>query len=212
MIKGAMIEAVVFDFGGVIVDLDFEKAVAAFESIGVADASQRLDRYRQTGLFFDLEAGRISKAEFCRLLGEECGCEITERDAMYGCLGYFNGVDARRLELLDELRERCRVFLLSNTNPFVLDWADSAAFSAEGRPVSDYFDALYLSYRIGVLKPDRAIFDRMTADAGLVPERTLFVDDSADNVAAARALGFRVYCPKPGEDWRDEVLRLVETL
>lgn len=207
-----MIDAVVFDFGGVIVDLDFDKAVAAFESIGVADASSRLDRYRQTGIFFDLEAGRVSKEEFCRRLGEECGREITERDALKGWLGYFTETDTRRLRLLDRLRERCRVFMLSNTNPFVLDWADSAAFSADGRPVSDYFDALYLSYRIGELKPDRAIFDFMTADAALVPSRTLFVDDSTDNVAAARALGFHACCPIPGEDWCDEVLRLVETL
>lgn len=207
-----MIDAIVFDFGGVIVDIDFDRAVAAFESIGVADASTRLDRYHQKGVFCDFEAGRVSKEEFCRRLGMECGCEITERGAAQGCIGYFPKTDTRRLRFLDELRGRFRVFLLSNTNPFVMEWADTAAFSADGRPVSDYFDGLYLSYRLGVLKPDRAIFERMAADAGLVPERTLFVDDSADNVAAARALGFRTYCPAPGEDWCGEVLRLAETL
>lgn len=205
-----MIETFVFDFGGVVVDLDFARAVSAFEEIGVCDASVRLDRYRQRGIFSDIEAGRITCEEFCRRLGGEYGRGITMQDAMHGWMGYFAAVDQSRLDFIDGLRRRHRVLLLSNTNPFVMEWADSSAFSPAGRPIGSYFDKLYLSYRMHVLKPDRAIFDMMVADSGIEPSRTLFVDDSEANTAAARALGFRTLTPRPGEDWRGEAARLAE--
>ena len=102
-----------------------------------------------------------------------------------------------------------RLYVLSNTNPFVMDWARSSEFSPAGKPLDAYFDKLFLSYEMKCMKPDRAIFDRMAAEAPLVPAETLFIDDSAANAAAGAALGYRTFCPHSNSDWREEVRRIL---
>ena len=182
-----MIKNLIFDFGGVIAPISREQAVEAFRQLGVADADQRLDKYHQTGIFQELEEGKITPDEFQVKLGHE-----------------------RLLDCLKELRKRYKLFVLSNTNPYVMDWACSPAFSSKGKPLSDYFDKLYLSYQIGVTKPDRQIFDFLIADADILPSESLFIDDGAGNVQAARQLGFQTYCPHNGEDWRDALTVLLQ--
>ena len=72
-----MIKNIVFDFGGVIVDIDRDKAVQAFIKLGLADADTRLDKYHQTGIFQELEEGKLSADEFRKQLGDLCGRELT---------------------------------------------------------------------------------------------------------------------------------------
>ena len=74
-------------------------------------------------------------------------------------------------------------------------------FKADGKSMEDYFDKIYLSYEMRELKPSEAIFRKMIADSGMVPERTLFIDDGQKNVDTAQTLGFAVYKPAPGEDF-----------
>ena len=76
-----------------------------------------------------------------------------------------------------------------------------AMFTADGKRMEDYFDGIYLSYEMRELKPSEAIFRKMIADSGMLPERTLYIDDGQKNVDAAQALGFAVYKPAPGEDF-----------
>ena len=138
----------------------------AFRQLGVADADQRLDKYHQTGIFQELEEGKITPDEFQVKLGQLCGGRTPSwEETRQAWLGYFTGLDERLLDCLKELRKRYKLFVLSNTNPYVMDWACSPAFSSKGKPLSDYFDKLYLSYQIGVTKPDRQIFDFLIADA-----------------------------------------------
>lgn len=205
-----MIKNLIFDFGGVIAPISREKAVEAFEKLGLSDAACCLDKYHQTGIFQELEEGRISPEEFQRKLGERCGRTLGWQETRQAWLGYFTEVDERLLDCLRELRKRYRLFILSNTNPYVMDWACSPEFSPKGRPLTEYFDKLYLSWQIGVTKPDRRIFDFLIADAPVDPAESLFVDDGPDNVRAAHALGFQTYCPRNGEDWRDALTTLLQ--
>ncbi len=204
-----MIKNLIFDFGGVVADLDFAQAIRAFESIGVHDAAQRLDCYLQSGIFYDLEAGAIDKERFCQLLGGEYHRHITVEQAHRAWMGYFAPINCNKLRTIERLHDYYRIFLLSNTNPFVMDWADSESLSEMRKPLSHYFDRLYCSYRIGVLKPDRRIFDYLSADAGIEPSESLFVDDGAANVASARELGFHTLQPLNGEDWSGRLFALL---
>lgn len=204
-----MVNDLVFDFGGVVVDLDFDRAVEAFRALGIRHAEQVLDKYRQRGIFLDVETGKIGVEGFLQGLSELSGGTVTFEQAQQAWLAFLLPVDPRRLEALQRLRQGHRLFLLSNTNPFMMDWARSNRFSPDGKRLDDYFDGLFLSYEMGMAKPCREIFLEMIIKAHLEPAFTLYVDDGRDNVEAAAALGFPTYQPLPGEDWTCAVERLV---
>lgn len=206
-----MIKNFVFDFGGVIADISREQAVQAFYDLGLKDADERLDKYHQTGIFQELEEGKLSADAYREELGKLCGRELTEAETRRAWLGFFTGVDVRRLDYLQELRKTYRLYILSNTNPFVMSWARSPEFAPGGKSLDDYFDKLYLSYRIGYTKPARQIFDFMLEDSGMNPAETLFVDDGASNVRMGKELGFHTFQPENGSDWRGELSALLSS-
>lgn len=205
-----MIKNIVFDFGGVIVDLSRDNAVKAFESIGVVDAEQLLDKYHQRGLFLAVEDGSITAEEFCKQLGDLYNKEISYEEARTAWLAFFLNDPRYRLDYITELRKKYNVYILSNTNPFVMSWARSAELSSAGKPLDDYADKVYLSYQVKHMKPEREFFDFMIADSGLNPAESIFVDDGAANVEMGKKLGFLTLQPLSGEDWRvrlDEMLQ-----
>lgn len=207
-----MIKNIVFDFGGVIADISRNQAVQAFIELGLKDADTRLDKYHQTGIFQELEEGKLSADAYREELGRLCGRELTEAETRRAWLGFFVGVDSRKLEYLLELRKNYRVYILSNTNPFVMSWARSPEFSQAGKPLDDYCEKLYLSYQIGYTKPARQIFDFMVEDSGILPAETMFVDDGAANVGIGKELGFQIFQPANGSDWRGELSALLSSL
>ena len=195
------IRNIAFDLGGVVLALSYEKAVKQFEEIGLKDARQRLDVFEQKGLFGDLESGRITAEDFRRELSLLVGKELTMDDCYTAWHGYVDHVPERNLEMITSLRERgYKVCLLSNTNPFMMQWAGKD-FDGKGHPISDFFDAMYLSYECKVMKPRREIFEMMLKGQQSLPEETIFVDDGPRNVEAAAALGIRTLCPQNNEDW-----------
>jgi putative hydrolase of the HAD superfamily len=196
------IKNMVFDLGGVIVTLDRDEAVRRFLSAGAREAAELLNAYHQKGIFRELEAGSLSREAFYEVFRRETACPASEADIDAGWLGFMKEVPPVKLHLLEDLRARgYRLYLLSNTNPVIMEWALSSAFSTEGKPLDTYFDRLYLSYRMQCLKPDPLIFRKMIDDSGLLPEETLFLDDGEDNVRMGDRLGFRTYKPVNGEDF-----------
>ena len=195
------IRNIAFDLGGVVLALSYEQAVKQFEEIGLKDARQRLDVFEQKGLFGDLESGRITAEDFRRELSLLVGKELTMDDCFKAWHGYVDHVPERNLETITSLRERgYKVCLLSNTNPFMMQWAGKD-FDGKGHPISDFFDAMYLSYECKVMKPRREIFEMMLKGQQSLPEETIFVDDGPRNVEAAAALGIRTLCPQNNKDW-----------
>ena len=181
--------------------LSFEQAVKRFEEIGLADVRQRLDAFEQKGIFGDLESGRISAEDFRRELSLLVGRELSMDDCYQAWHGYVDHVPKRNLEAILSLRAKgYKVCLLSNTNPFMMQWADND-FDGEGHPIGYFFDAMYLSYECQTMKPRREIFEMMLKGQQAQPEETLFVDDGPRNVEAAKALGMQTLCPQNNEDW-----------
>jgi putative hydrolase of the HAD superfamily len=196
------ITAIVFDLGGVILTLDRAEAVRRFERAGAEDAALLLNPYHQSGIFLDLEEGKLSREAFYEAFRQKTGTQATKADMDAGWLGFIKETPVCKLHLLERLRaDGYRLYLLSNTNPIIMEWALSPAFSSDRKPLDAYFDKLYLSYEMRCVKPDPRIFTDLIADAGLHPAQTLFLDDGAANIAAARALGFRTYQPENGEDF-----------
>lgn len=181
----------VFDFGGVITVSSREKAVEAFRSIGVSDADMLLSSHHQRGMFADVESGKVTAAGFCQWLSRHCGIEITFADVVKGWTGYVVDVPRERLQFLLEAKKHHNVYILTNTNPFMMSWARSSAFTPEGLPLDAFCHKIYASYEIGLLKPDLRIYNHLINDAAIKPSETLFIDDSLANVEAARRIGMQ---------------------
>lgn len=205
-----VIKNIVFDLGGVIMTLDPAEALRRFKALGLSDAERYLDAYTQSGIFGNLEEGKITAEDFRSKLSSLTGHELTFDECKHAWLGYRKDVPQRNLDLLKELRTKgYRLILLSNTNPFMMDWALSSEFDGKGSSLNDYFDALYLSYRLGIMKPALDFFRQVLDNENILPEETLFVDDGPRNVEAAGKLGFMTMCPDNGSDWTGELRSLL---
>ena len=207
-----MIKNIIFDFGGVIVTLDHQEAVRRFAALGLKDAAKALDPYTQGGIFGELEEGKIGADEFVSQLGNLCGRSLTYEECYHAWHGYHKELPERNLKALRGLVENgYRLIMLSNTNPFMMQWARSSAFDGHGHPVDDYFDSVYVSYKMGMMKPNPMFFKTVLEREGIVPEETLFVDDGPRNVAVASQLGIHTYCPANGSDWTEEIYSFLGT-
>lgn len=205
-----VIKNIVFDLGGVIMTLDPAEALRRFKALGLSDAERYLDAYTQSGIFGNLEEGKITAEDFRSKLSSLTGHELTFDECRHAWLGYRKDVPQRNLDLLKELRAKAyRLILLSNTNPFMMDWALSSEFDGKGSSLNNYFDALYLSYRLGIMKPAPDFFRQVLDNENILPEETLFVDDGPRNVEAAGKLGFMTMCPDNGSDWTGELRSLL---
>lgn len=205
-----VIKNIVFDLGGVIMTLDPAEALRRFKALGLSDAERYLGAYTQSGIFGNLEEGKITAEDFRSKLSSLTGHELTFDECKHAWLGYRKDVPQRNLDLLKELRAKgYRLILLSNTNPFMMDWALSSEFDGKGSSLNDYFDALYLSYRLGIMKPAPDFFRQVLDNENILPEETLFVDDGPRNVEAAGKLGFITMCPDNGSDWTGELRSLL---
>lgn len=201
-----MIKTIAFDLGGVIITIDQEQAIRRFKEIGALEVEKWLDPYTQTGIFGDLEHGLITAEDFRRELSKLVGKEMTAEQCAYAWQGYAKDVPMRNLELVKKLRQQgYRVVLLSNTNPYMMQWAMSSDFDGHGHSLADYFDHCYLSYQLKLMKPSEEIFRHVLYQEQTFPNEILFVDDGPRNVAAASQIGFRTFCPVNGSDWTEEI-------
>jgi putative hydrolase of the HAD superfamily len=197
--------------GGVIVDVHRDRAIRNFKAIGVDDAENFIDAYHHKGIFIDIENGDIDAGEFCRLLCKHAGKKISREGIENAWKSIIDLPPEYKLEYIQELRKTHRVFLLTNNNPFIMDWACAPGFTQSGNALSDYFDKLYISYKMKCTKPGLKIYNMMIEDAGINPAESLFIDDSEQNIKAGKECGLQVYLAKNGTDWREDVSLMLRT-
>ena len=206
-----MIRNIVFDLGGVIMTICQEEAIKRFKSIGLKNVENYLNPYTQTDIFGDIEEGKISAEQFREKLSELIGKEVTYEECKFAWLGYRQDVPLRNLDILRKLKvQGYKLILLSNTNPFMMSWGLSGEFDGNGNSLESYFDSLYLSYKLGVMKPNKKIFQYIIDNEKIQPGESLFIDDGERNINAARLLGFKTLCPINGEDWTKELIELLK--
>ena len=194
--------------GGVIVDVRRERAIRHFKALGLNDADKFVDDYHHKGIFIAFENGDIDCNEFCRLLCQYIGKPVPTEAIANAWKSMIDPPQEYKLEFLQELRKSHKVFLLTNNNPYIMNWACSPGFTASGKALSDYFDKIYVSYQMNCTKPGLKIYQMMIGDAGINPAESLFIDDSEINIRAATACGLSVLHVQNGSDWQND-LRLV---
>lgn len=193
------IRNILFDLGGVLLDIDYSKAAMAFKKLGVANDDHLLSA-SSMGIFNRFDCGQISpsafQVEMCALVGMPLSSEQVT--------GAWNAMlldwDLKRLELVEALRKRYRVYLLSNTNSIHYSCYNQRLKAITGgRSLNSYFDRAYYSFEVGLRKPQREIFNLVVENNGLIPAETLFVDDTEENIRMASEIGMATRWIQPGE-------------
>ncbi len=205
MIRLSGIKNIVFDFGGVLVDLKPEACLQAFSDLGMPQVADYLTPFGHIGPFGKLENGEISFAEFCDEVRTLFRVNATDQQLEDAWAAFLLHTPVNKIRMVHALAKRYRVFLLSNTNPVHIKKLKE--FDEAGFPVRECFEKLYLSYEIGLSKPGKEIFGYVLRDAGIRPEETLLVDDGPANCKTAQELGFSTFQPKPFEDFTGELLQ-----
>lgn len=186
-----MIKNLLFDLGGVIMDIRRENCVKAFQELGMSDIGEFLGDYGQKGAFKLLEEGALTPDEFRAEIMKSCPVGTTGSQIDDAFNQFLVGIPAYRLEALAGLRRRFGVYLLSNTNKIMWESRIAEEFrKIPGREMDSYFDGTVTSFEARALKPSAEIFGYAVRKLGIVPEETLFLDDSQENIRAAVALGF----------------------
>lgn len=194
------IRNLMFDLGGVIIDLDRQSCVDALVALGDFHADELLGLSMQKGEFMKLEEGKISATDFYNEMRRRIGRPVSDNEITDAINELLIGIPVERLRLLRELKQHFKVMLLSNTNSIMFDTKIADCFAQEGLSVSHYFDDIFLSYRLKACKPHADIFEKVIAQAQIIPEETLFFDDSQQNLDTAAALGFKTYLVTPDRD------------
>ena len=198
-----MIKNIMFDLGGVIMDIEKDRCVAAFERLGLRDASSFFGDYSQKGPFLKLEEGTMTVGEFHSELRADIDGDVTYEDIDSAFCKFLIGIPTHRLAELRKLREHYRVYLLSNTNPIMWNSKIKDEFTHEGLQREDYFDGMVTSFEAKALKPEARIFRYAAEKFGIAPEETVFLDDSQRNLDAAARLGFHTLLVAPGSEFVD---------
>ena len=197
---------IIFDFGGVLVNLDRKRCIDAFTRIGAGAIAGYVDECRQEDLFHDLEVGDTGVGQFCDAVRQACGgCNATDEDICGAWDALLTVIPKRRLDKLAELKRDFRLVLLSNTNPIHWRKAVDDYFTQGGLNVNYYFEKTYLSYEMRMLKPDEEIYRKVLDSSGMDAGDTLFIDDSKANCAAAERLGITSMHVTCGDEWTERL-------
>jgi HAD hydrolase, family IA, variant 3 len=194
-----------FDLGGVIMDIRRENAVAALEALGMKEANDFLGEYGQKGPFLALEKGELTPEEFRAQVRPMLRPGVTDAEIDAAFDRFLTGIPVHRLRALERLHRTRRIYMLSNTNAIMWRGKIAEEFRKDGHDMGYYFDGWVPSFEVHAYKPDAEIFRIARERFGLVPERTLFLDDSEANCRAAAALGFRTAHVRPGTEFMDYI-------
>lgn len=182
------IKNIIFDLGGVILDIDYQRTVDAFKAAGLSRFEDEFIQSHQSAFFQSYECGAHSDEEFYDYIRKFCSLKDSEIDYCWNAM--LLRIPLRRLQILQQLQLHYNTFLLSNTNSI-----HEKAFNSMLKNVCGYehfgvfFDKVYLSHRIGMRKPDAEIFKKVINDNALNTHETIFIDDSIQHITSAQQLG-----------------------
>lgn len=193
-------KALIFDMGGVLVDLDIEDCKRAFkEDLGFYRIDEIIDPCHQKGIYGDLEEGVISPEEFRKAVLAESRPGACPEDVDKAMWHILTGIEPYKVQMLKRLAQSYDLYMLSNNNAICLP-RSRRIFAEAGIPLENIFRKCYFSFEMRALKPSEAFYKAVMEDIGTEPENMLFVDDSQKNVDGAVAAGLPAVYYEPGTD------------
>ncbi|HXB93080.1 MAG TPA: HAD family phosphatase [Puia sp.] len=193
------VKNIIFDLGGVILNLDNRRTEDAFTAMGVADFRKYFGHGHAASFFKEYEVGKINDRQFVDSLRELAGLTVEDEVIVKGWNALLLDFPPERIQLLRELKKKYRLFLFSNTNALhlaALQQTYTQTFG--GGSLEDHFEKTYYSHVMGMRKPDIESFQYILNENGLKGTETLFVDDALVNVEGAERAGLKGLYLRPG--------------
>lgn len=179
------IKNIIFDLGGVILDLDLEAAYQRFSQLSGLTAREVVQRTEGLMLFKDYETGAVSSSAFRQQINQLLDMQATDDEIDHAWCAMLGGIPAHRLELAGRLRQSYRTFVLSNTNEIHVGHFDSI--------IQDHFEKVYYSHELKMRKPNIEIYEAVLSEQSLNAAETLFIDDTLDNIKGAEKLNIKTF-------------------
>lgn len=187
------IKNIVFDLGGVFMNLNVPKTIDAFKAIGIQNIVNETGHQYQYSFFYDFEIGKISKEFFLNSLQNLSTKTPSLQEIVDAWNAMILDIPKDRIDFLKELSRNYSLFLLSNTNKIhQKEYLDTFEKKFD-ISFNNLFKKAYYSHEIGIRKPDEAIFNFILKDSNLVADETLFVDDAFSNIEGAQKIGLKTY-------------------
>jgi len=200
-------KAIIFDFGGVIINIDFALTHSAFQELGVKDLDAKFSQTQQSGFFDRFEKGEISPSEFRKEMKKYLKSDISDAELDLAWNKMLLDIPKQRVEWVQQLKQKYNCVLLSNTNKIHYDYYRANLEQVYGyKNFSELFHKTFFSHEIGMRKPDANIYNYVLEDLKLKPSEVVFIDDTPQNIDAAKQLGWNCILWKNKE--LDELLNL----
>lgn len=186
------IENIIFDLGGVLLDIDYNLTRTAFENLGIINFDEMYSQAGADQLFQNLETGKISEENFHKELNIRTGLTLSPNEINSAWNAMLLSFREESLQFLDEIKLKYPIFLLSNTNHIHMT-AFNKIYHAKNRSKSfdEYFNKAFYSCSIGLRKPDIICYEWILNNLNIEPGKTLFIDDSAQNIEGAKRAGMQ---------------------
>ncbi len=190
----AKIKNLLFDLGGVLLNIDYNKTADAFKKLGIHQFDEMYSQAGANNLFESLETGKISEEDFYKSIYQYCHPSTTQHQLETAWNAILLNFRIGSLNYLEQLPGKYNVYLLSNTNS-IHSVAFHKMFNKETGKLNldDYFIKAYYSHHIQMRKPYKETYHFVLNDAGINANETLFIDDSSINIEGAKEAGLEVY-------------------
>jgi glucose-1-phosphatase len=182
---------IVFDWGGVITNINYHATVDAFSKIGHYNFEKFFTHHHQDNLFKNFEKGLVKPEELITSISNEIGKDISRKDIEIAWCAMLLDTPPARLEILKKLKDKYKIYLLSNTNSIHANYYTNLLRKLYNIDFPFLFQKVYYSYEVGMRKPDLEIFEFVITDSRLDPQSTLFIDDTEINIQSADAVGMQ---------------------
>jgi len=191
---------IIFDLGGVILNIDYHRTIRAFEALGMKDFNSTYGQLHQSALFDAFERGEMGAQDFRDALRPQLTVDVTDTEIDAAWNAMLLDLPSERLRLLQSLKNQKRIFLLSNTNRIHVEAFERDIEARHGADVfRSCFEHAYYSCDVGMRKPEERIFKMVVENHGLRPDETLFIDDSPQHIEGARKSGLNAHHLTGGE-------------
>ncbi len=182
---------IIFDLGGVILNIDVRKTQKAFTSLGVKNIEEVFRMGHVESFFKSYEVGAIDDSQFINSIQKAAGIQVAPEIVVEAWNALLLDFPPERINFIKELKSKYRLFLLSNTSALHHVRFHEIFNEEFGGSLDDLFDKAYYSHIIKLHKPNTAAYQLIVDENGLTPGETLFIDDSAANVEGAEKAGLK---------------------